>query len=103
MAFNGTEGGPITIDEAKKLVTTYRSKCPNSVNSVFIGKEHIAALLSRSGSMGIRVYFGTDGNNNNTIAMVSATENQDDDLGLIINKGMPCPPTCPSVNPLNGG
>lgn len=102
MSFNGTEGAPISIEEAKNLITTYKVKFPSGVNSVFIGKDNIAALLNRPGSMGIRVYFATDANNNNTIAMVSATANQDDDLGLIINKGIPCPPMCPSVSLLNG-
>lgn len=101
MSFNGTEGNAISLSEAKALTDKFKKDYPGQTKAVFIGRENIEDLLASEGSMGIRVYFGRTSNNKNTIIMVSAVSNEDDDLSLIIDNGCSCPSACGCANDLN--
>lgn len=101
MSFNGTEGAAISQRDATDLTSTYKKKYPGVTKGVFIGREHIEDLLNCEDSMGIRVYFGRTTLGENTIVMVSADSNEDDDLSLIINNGCSCPSVCGCANDLN--
>lgn len=102
MAFNGTEGSPITQLKAQAMTAAFRLLSLNQINSVFIGREHIEALLAQSGSMGIRIYYGIDLLDLKPI-LVSSDQNEQDDMSLIIDNGKKCPPYCgPLLNLLNG-
>lgn len=101
MAFDGTEGSAITEAKGAQFTSDFRKRYPSATKGVFIGKDHLLDLLNRSGSKGIRVYFGVDEGGAETTVSVSAKANEDDDLGLIIDCGKKCPPYCGAANSLN--
>ncbi len=103
MSFNGSEGSPISVTAAAELTNNYQSLNPGQIKAGFIGKDYISELINQEGSMGIRIYFGTKDNGENTLVLVSALENEDDDLNLIIDNAEPCPMRCSSANALNPG
>lgn len=96
MAFNGTEGAPISLDEAAEMTKAYRAARQGAVQCEFIGRQQIEALLSRAGSMGIRMYHGINPNGVPQIILVSATGDENDDLGLILDYGPKTLPKTPN-------
>ncbi len=101
MAFNGTEGNPISTVEAAAMTLAFRTLSLNGNIGGFIGREHIEDLLARPGSKGIRIYFGIDLLGGLKPILVSADASGNDDLGLIVDNSKTCPPTCGIANPLN--
>lgn len=102
MAFNGTEGGPISIQTASEMTAAYRSENPEGRLGLFMGKEVLLSILNQTGCQGIRVYFAKDiHTNENELVFVGADANEDDMLSKIADMGFPCPLRCSSKNPLN--
>jgi hypothetical protein len=105
MAFDGTEGTPIQIEQAAALTKAWRDMHPGDNKGVFIGKDHLNSILAQPGCMGIRVYFGKDLlSMNSTIVVVGADASHDDQFfapNLIVDIGRPCPPYDALPNPLN--
>lgn len=101
MAFNGTEGEMITLEEAASMTGNYQYQNPGDIKASFYGKEQILALLNQTGAMGIRVYYGLDKDDVKQLVLVAADSNENDILGLTLERGKPCPPNCSSVNSLN--
>ncbi|ELR69031.1 hypothetical protein C900_05516 [Fulvivirga imtechensis AK7] len=108
MAFNGKEGKPITLGQAKRWTKRYRDEHPGEVKAYFFGRDHIEQLLnerSKDGaSKGIRIYFAVDDDGKKRLILVAATENQNNILptdegkdapATIIDDGSGCPPDCP--------
>lgn len=102
MAFNGTEGGMISLQEAAGLTANYRAAHAGQVLASFYGKDHIQALLNQTGAMGIRIYYGIDNQGEKQMVLVAADANGNDILGLTLEQGYPCPKYCSSLNELNG-
>lgn len=101
MAFNGTEGGAITIGEASALTSQYRESNPNQTIAHFFGREILEQILEQSDCVGIRIYYGIDADGNRELVLVGADENENDILDLIADISTPCPKACSSPNPLN--
>ena len=101
MAFNGKEGGPITIEQGADLTANYRAKNPNSRKGHFYGRDILQRLLDQEGCMGIRIYYGIDENDEKELVLVGAQENEDDMLELVVDLSRPCPNRCGSPNDLN--
>lgn len=102
MAFNGTEGGPITLEAAAAMTACYRKLHPNQTEAHFFGRENILALLNQTGCMGIRVYYGDKPSGGKELILVGVDANENDMLELIMDLSKHCPPTCSNGNPLNG-
>ncbi|MEQ8243776.1 hypothetical protein [Fulvivirga sp.] len=109
MAFNGREGSPISLDVAKSWTKKYRDANKGKTRAIFYGKEKLQELLNEPGAMGIRIYFAVDDSGDNSLVLVSATEDQNNILptnegkdggGTILDNGKPCPPDCPPENDL---
>lgn len=101
MAFNGTEGGSIDIDDAGTLTENYRNANPSAVKGAFYGKDILRQLLDQEGCMGIRIYYGEDKNGNKELVLVGAQANEDDMLELVADNGTKCPSNCGVANSLN--
>jgi hypothetical protein len=101
MSFNGTEGGPINLADAAALTKRYRDRNVGGITAHFIGKEVLAQLLEQDGSMGVRIYMGTDSDGTSKLVLVSAGEDENDNLNLIIDNLRRCPPSCSLRNELN--
>ncbi|MGD1846724.1 MAG: hypothetical protein ACFB10_15150 [Salibacteraceae bacterium] len=101
MAFDGNEGTWITLDEGEALTSHYRENNPGAIKAYFFGKDKLETLLNQSDSVGIRIYYGLDGDDVPKMVLVGAKENQDDILTNILDFGDPCPSTCSADNKLN--
>jgi len=101
MSFNGNEGEQITLQEGAEYTARYRSSKQNSVKGVFFGRAHIEQILQQTDCKGLRLYFAQESDGGNTLVMVGADSNQNDQLDLIFERAVRCPTTCSSTNPLN--
>ena len=103
MAFTGNEDHRISLTEAAKLTGNYRKQMSgNDIKGEFFGSDAIKELLNQDDCVGIRIYNGLsdDGIPHNVLVSAKANEN-DIDSGLILEKGIPCPPDCGETNILN--
>lgn len=101
MAFNGKEGGAISLEEASQMTANYRGKNPNSTIAHFFGKDILSKLINVKGAKGIRMYYGIDSEGNKQLVLVAADADQNDILELIVDVSSPCPNWCSELNPLN--
>lgn len=101
MSFNGKEGEAISLESAAAFTKNYRDENPTGVQSAFYGREMLEALLAQPGSMGIRVYYGLKADGMQELVLVSSDAEENDDLSLILDKSIKCPPRCPKKNQLN--
>lgn len=102
MAFNGTEGGAITLAAAAVMTASYRKLQPNQTEAHFFGKDNILALLNQTGCVGIRAYHGTNTDGGKELILVGVDANENDMLELIMDLARPCPTNCSNGNALNG-
>ena len=100
MAFDGTEGTMITLNEGAALTRNYRNNNPRKSLGVFFGREKLLDLLNQPECMGIRIYFGEE-NRDLQLVLVGADANQDDILDLILDLGLDTPPYSGASNALN--
>lgn len=99
----------ISIEEASELTRNFRITNPNAQFCEFFNREAIEALLMNEDIIGIRIYYGSDCDNNNNLKMVlvgvlpgeEESPYDEDDLSMIMERGLPCPTTCSSANALN--
>ena len=101
MAFNGNEGGTITLDKGSAWTKNWRDDHPNASKGIFIGKTNLETLLNQSGAKGIRFYFAINDDDEETLVLVAAEEDEDDNTNIVINAGVICPPKCGTNNALN--
>ncbi|MCR9171895.1 MAG: hypothetical protein NXI10_05350 [bacterium] len=103
MAFNGSEGDFITLAEGAAMTKAWRdANSSDAIKGVFFGKEKLQQLLDQAGSEGIRIYFGLNEEGKNSLVLVSADADQNDNVnGLILDRGAYCPDICSAANALN--
>jgi hypothetical protein len=103
MSFNGNEGSAITLAEAAELTANYRATIsPGDQLGLFVGRNHLLAILNQSGCMGVRMYYGINKDGEKQLVLVGATSNENDmEKGTIVDHLLPCPTNCSSSNPLN--
>lgn len=101
MAFDGTEGGEITLTSAGVMTAQYRRDNPDQTLAHFFGKNIINEILDQEGCMGIRLYYGIDEEGNKQIVMVGADSEENDMTDLVADLSHPCPDTCSNPNALN--
>jgi hypothetical protein len=103
MSFNGNEGEFITLEEGAAMTARFRNTVQQgTVVAQFIGKEKLIELLNQPNCVGVRLYYGIDENNQNSIVSVGVASNENDlTNGLIIDRNIKCPPRCSKSNALN--
>ena len=101
MAFNGKEGGAITLSEGSALTAEYRRTNPNETKGHFFGKDILNQILGQEGCMGIRMYYGISSEGNKELVIVGAEANEDDMTDLVADLSSPCPSLCGAANALN--
>ncbi|MDX2361574.1 MAG: hypothetical protein QNK23_12260 [Crocinitomicaceae bacterium] len=101
MAFDGKEGGEITLQTGADLTENYRSNNPGATQGHFFGKDILNEILEQTGCMGIRMYYGEDGDGVKKMVLVGAKANEDDMTDLVADLSLPCPITCGRSNDLN--
>lgn len=103
MSFNGNEGSAITLAEAAELTANYRATIsPGEQLGLFVGRNHLLAILNQSGCMGVRMYYGIAKDSEKQLVLVGVTSNENDmEKGILIDRAVPCPTKCSASNPLN--
>lgn len=101
MAFDGTEGGAISLADGAAMTKEHRMRNPTALKARFFGKDILNQLLAQEGSMGIRIYFGQDEDGNRQLVLVGADSDENDMLDLVADTSVPCPNYCSSANALN--
>ncbi len=111
----------ISLSTAKEMTLRYRTEKGNVLKSGYenilllsetFNRDAFDKLLSQSGCVGVRVYFGMNadltikviavGVNADDRDILPLTENAElisDDEGVIVEEGRPCPPFCPPPPP----
>ncbi len=104
MSFNGNEGEAISLETAKSWTAEYRTTKPEGApNAVFFGREKLEEILAQEDCMGIRIYFGVNDEQQKALILVGATADEEDQTkGLILDRGVKCPPYCANGGGLNG-
>lgn len=103
MAFTGKEDHRISLAEAAKLTGNYRKQMSgNNIKGQFFGRDALKDLLNQDDCVGIRIYNGL-GNSGNPCYVLTGVKANGNDIygGLILEKGLPCPPDCGETNLLN--
>lgn len=111
MAFTGNEGAPISLDTAKRWIKKYQDKAKSQdpdktpIKAHFFGSERINKLLNEKDAKGIRIYYGINDKEENTLLLVSAKADMDNILPsaaeeggggpIILDDSYACPPYCP--------
>ncbi|MBK7128316.1 MAG: hypothetical protein IPM74_12195 [Crocinitomicaceae bacterium] len=101
MAFNGTEGDPITIAQGAALTANFRAAYPMQIKARFFGRELLEDILRQTNAKGIRFYFGLSTNNELELVICAADQNENDILGIVGDLSVPCPTRCGIRNSLN--
>lgn len=102
MAFNGTEGTFIDLNEASDMTAAWRNGNNGSIKAVFYGKDKLNDILAQEGCVGIRMYFAENEDGEKTLVLVGAESNENDmDEGKVLEFGIPCPDRCGASNDLN--
>jgi hypothetical protein len=105
MSFTGNEGSFISLATGADLTANYRSGQLDPVLGQFLGANKLQTLLGQTGCVGLRIYYGMDGETGApTIVVVGVNSSQNDILGtepLILDTALPCPSYCGSSNDLN--
>lgn len=104
MAFNGTEGAPITLATAATWTANYRSTiAPTETRAHFFGRDILEKILTQEDCMGIRIYYALNDAGEKQLILVGAdTQENDQTSGTIADFSNPCPPFCPTnASPLN--
>lgn len=101
MAFDGSEGGQISLSLGAEMTAAYRSSEPNARKGHFYGREILRRLLDQQGCEGIRIYYGIDAEGNKELVLVGADSHENDMLDLVADVSTPCPNRCGIANKLN--
>lgn len=101
MAFNGTEGGEITLQQGAEMTSRYRAENPDTTIAHFFGKDILRKLLDQDNSMGIRMYYGIDEDGAKQLVLVGVDSDGNDLTELVADLSFPCPNACSDRNPLN--
>jgi hypothetical protein len=101
MAFNGTEGGKITLRVGGDMTAEYRNNNPNELLAHFFGKDILLDILNQNGCMGIRMYYALNAEGVKELVIVGADEDENDMTDLVADLSRPCPDHCSKDNPLN--
>jgi hypothetical protein len=103
MAFDGKEGGEITLETASSWTENYRNQMVSGdLKGHFFGKDHFNAILEQTDCVGIRIYNGMDDNGKPVLILVGTKANEDDLVdGIIVDRAISCPDKCGRANDLN--
>lgn len=105
MSFTGNEDMLVSVADAAVLTSTFRkSKMGHTQpRCYYFSQRTLNDLLSQTGAVGLRFYFGMDGDGVMKLVYVAVGSDENDILvdELVGNSGVPCPVSCSATNTLN--
>jgi hypothetical protein len=103
MSYNGNEGEVISLQTAAEWTANYRNS-PNfdGVNAILYGHKKIRQILDQENCIGIRIYKAIDDQDQAVLVLIG-TDADGNELtnGIIVERGLVCPPYCGSGNGLH--
>jgi hypothetical protein len=98
--FTGNEDNEITLQEGVDLTKQYQQLLPGSVKGVYISKSSLETILAQTDAVGVRIYFSMTASLAMTAVLVAVKANGNDlSAGVILDKGITCPPVCDVNSP----
>jgi hypothetical protein len=109
--FDGSEGGPISLAQAKRWKKNWREKNPEGIYAHYSGGDLMRKLLDQPGAVGLRLYYALDDEGNRQIFYV-AVDAQGNDLVpsekakttgadyMLLDATWGCPALCPEIDQL---
>jgi hypothetical protein len=97
MKLDVNTGSIITQEEAKVLITAFKTKFPQEVTSSFIGANNVKNILDQENCIGVRIHNGYDAVNEKislVLVGVDADEKEILGNGVIYDKMLQCPTFC---------
>lgn len=110
MPANADSGNIIATPNAKTLINNFRANSTyyekdhpvRGVKGAFYGKNKILAILNQPNCIGLRYYFGLNGNGQLVIVLSGEDSNGAGLNGVVVEEGPLCPPFCGRSNTLDG-
>lgn len=85
-------GGSISLTTGAQYTAAYRTAHPTWTKGHLFGKNILNNILGQSGCMGIRMYYGLDGNGTQQLVLVGVDASGNDmTTGIIGDKSDACP------------
>ena len=95
------KGKPIDINDAAAMTKKYRGNHPGQPISTAYDRDLVEKILDQDGCVGLRMYYAQNADDALCLVLVGTDKNGDDLYkGELMEWGAPCPPDCPSPNPL---
>lgn len=103
MSFTGNENHDIPLSTASQWTKNYREANPSgAVKGHFYGKAAIQAILAQSNCVGVRIYYALDDTGAKKLVLTGVDANENDLYnGVLVERGLDCPPYSGTANPLN--
>ncbi len=104
MSFNGSEGDPISLEDAATMTAEFRSENEGATKGHFFGNTILNDILKQRSCRGIRFYNGINSSGEYTLIAVGAESSENDQIAsehTIADYSRPCPPSCGTANDLN--
>lgn len=99
--FTGTEDNSISLSDAQPMTKQFQTLFPGWVKGTYVSMASLNSLLAQSNVVGARVYFAMTPLLTLTTVMVGVDCNGNDlTNGVILDKGVTCPPNCATSSPL---
>ena len=98
MKLDVNTGSIITQEEAKALITAFKTKFPGEVTSSFIGANNVKNILEQENCIGIRIHNGYDVVNEKISLVLVGVDVDEKELlekGIIYDEMSTCPSMCP--------
>lgn len=96
MSFTGNEGEFVTLQDAARWTSNYRSSQNfDGVKAAFYGSTKLNTLINQRGCKGLRIYKGIDDAGLPVMVLVGVDANGNDiTANFVLERGVGCPPNC---------
>ena len=105
MPFTGLEDQQIPFEDGGLITERYRTAMPENARlGQYFSKSAVQSLLDQANSIGIRVYFGYDKDQNFELVIAGVDKDGNDLVGndyTCVDQGSPAPPYSSAPNILN--
>jgi hypothetical protein len=105
MSYTGDEIHSISLKDAAALTKRYRDQFSVEtpyIKGEYFGKTALLSLLSQTGCVGTRIYYGLKADDTQCLVLVGVDgDGNDMTTGDIMEYVLPCPAHCSQANELN--